>query len=279
MGHLAAHQRQCARAAAGFHQNVRSLLDEGHIAGVGIYGRHEVVQGIVHFTLADEDIGIRQLIIGIIGSDANNFPEGILGGGKVTAYPRLLIGCFQNVKEVPVDGSIVGIDDGKTLQQRIGLLKIAHLLIQVHLPEPEAFPVGVHFQKLIHIADGTGVVSGDFFNIHQHALGIHVMVIDTHGLHQMIAALVIRLGIPPVAAGLVLERGVVRIQFQRLIQQFLSLGPTVLGEEIGNLFHVLRRRLPAVQEFLHHLLLGRSGSREDHHHQYEEILTHRYSQG
>ena len=277
LGQLAAHQGQGAHVAAGFHQDVRGFFDQGHIPGIGADGRREVVQGVVQFASANQDIGIGQLIVGIGRSDAHNLLQRIFGRLGVPALPGLLVGGFQHVKIVAVDGGVVGVDLGQAPQEDIGLLEVAHLLVQVHLPEPQTLPVRVHLQQLVHITDGAGIVARDFLHIHQEGLGVYVVIIDLAGLHQMVTGLVVVLSVPPEAAGQIMQARFFRIILKALVQQFLTLGPTVLGEEIGHLLRIFSRGIPAGKDAALFILCRQSGRHQEQG-QYDKLQpTHRDS--
>ena len=238
LGQLGTHHGEGVGIAARFHENIGSLLDEGDGTGVGIDGGRQVIQRIVHLALADEDVGIGQLVILISGGYAHNLLQGFFGDTEVSALAGLEISGFQHIEVVAVDGSIVGINLGQWLEKRLGLLKIAHILVQIHLPEPQTLPIRVHFQQLVHIADGAGIVAGNLFQVHQQRLGIYEMIVDLTGFHQVVTGLVIVFTVPPVPAGQVMQAGFVGIVLHGFIQEFLTLGPAVLGEKVGHLLRV-----------------------------------------
>ena len=265
LGHLRADQGQRTQVTARFHEDVRGLADEGHVAGIVIERRRQVVQGVVQVTVLDEDVGIGQLIVRVIRIQLHHLLQRLLGGGQVSGAAGLLVVALQDFVAVRRYGRVVGINLLQTRQQGIGFLKIPLFLVQVNFPQPQAFPVGIHLQQLIHIADGAGIVAGDFLHVHQEGLGLDMVVSQGTGFHQMVTGLVVVFGIPPVTAAQVLQVGLVRIQFQTLVQQFLALGPTVLGEKGRHLVLVLAGQHTVSQEHRRHRRLRRRHGRRPCH--------------
>ncbi len=103
------------------------------------------------------------------------------------------------------------------------------------------------------------------------------MIIDLAGLYQVVTGLVKVLSVPPVTTGQIMQARLFRIILQALVQQFLTLGPAMLGEEVGHLLRIFSRGVPARQDIAL-FVLRRQSCRHQEQDPYDQLQpTHRDS--
>ena len=227
-GKLAPHQGKGSHVTAVVHHDTGGPPDQFHIARILIRCINQLVQGGVQAAFADEQVRIGDLGFDILRVQQDHCGQSILRSIQIAAHPRFLICSLQDLVHIGRNTRIMRIYLAQTTQELVGHFQVPLLLVQVDLSEPEAFPVRIHFQQFIHIADGAGIISRRLLYI-------------------------------------------VRILFQTLVQQGLSLCPVVLDKEGIHLVHVVSGKLTPFQRSL-----GRDRQDQGHgqHHQYADNLTH-----
>ena len=186
-----------------------------------------------------DDVEIILLVVG------NRFQQLLENRNGLLAFAAALLPLvvqFHRVDQVLVQHRVLRINLVDAFQQAVGLDVVALLAVEVDLTPPQPAPVGLDLQQFVDETDGAGVVLRDVLDIDQQFLGIDVVVIDVHGLEQVVARLVVVLLVEPVAARQVLEVGGERIFLQRLVEQHLALFPLLGGEMSPHLLGILLRR-------------------------------------
>ena len=270
-GKLAPHQGKGSHVTAVVHHDTGGPPDQFHIARILIRCINQLVQGGVQAAFADEQVRIGDLGFDILRVQQDHCGQSILRSIQIAAHPRFLICSLQDLVHIGRNTRIMRIYLVQTTQELVGHFQVPLLLVQVDLSEPEAFPVRIHFQQFIHIADGAGIIPCRLLYIHQQLFGVDMVIVDMAGFYQVIASLVVILAADPVPPRQVVEVRIVRILFQTLVQQGLSLCPMVLDKEGTHLVHVVSGKLTPFQRSL-----GRDRQDQgcDQHHQYADNLTH-----
>ena len=183
-----------------------------------------------------------EVILFVVGNRFQQFLEDRDGLLAFAAALLPLVVQLHRVDQILVQHGVLRVNLVDALQEAVGLDVVTLLAVEVDLTPPQAPPVGLNLQQFVDEADGAGVVLRDVLDIDQQLLGIDVVVIDVHGLEQVVARFVVVLLVKPVASRQILEVRSERVFLQRLVEQPLALLPLLCGEMGPHLLGILLRR-------------------------------------